>query len=76
MDHFQLNVEANHATLATHTSSTNCSVASDAGMLGSLDINRGDLTAGLGHRPVPHRHLRRRLGHVHPPRRAACSTAA
>lgn len=43
---FALNVEANHATLATHSFEHECRVASDAGKLGSLDINRGDQTVG------------------------------
>ena len=46
MDHFALNVEANHATLATHTFDHELQVASDAGKLGSIDINRGDPTVG------------------------------
>jgi len=45
-EHFQLNVEANHATLATHTFAHELQTASDAGMLGSVDINRGDATVG------------------------------
>lgn len=44
--YFQLNIEANHATLATHSFEHDLQVASDAGMLGSLDINRGDQTVG------------------------------
>lgn len=44
--HFQLNIEANHATLAAHSFEHELRVASDAGMLGSLDINRGDQTVG------------------------------
>lgn len=46
MDDFALNIEANHATLATHTWEHECRVATDAGKLGSLDINRGDQTVG------------------------------
>ena len=46
LEHFQLNIEANHATLATHSFAHELKVASDAGMLGSLDINRGDQTVG------------------------------
>lgn len=45
-DDFMLNVEANHATLAGHTFQHDLQVASDAGMLGSLDINRGDPSLG------------------------------
>ena len=44
--YFQLNIEANHATLATHSFEHDLRVASDAGMLGSLDVNRGDQTVG------------------------------
>jgi len=44
--HFKLNVEANHATLATHTFEHDMVVASTNGMLGSLDANRGDLLLG------------------------------
>jgi xylose isomerase len=46
LDHFALNIEANHATLATHTFEHDLQVSSDAGHLGSVDINRGDQTVG------------------------------
>ncbi len=46
LDHFALNIEANHATLAAHTFQHEMQVASDAGLLGSLDVNRGDPTCG------------------------------
>lgn len=39
---FKINVEANHATLAGHTFQHELQVAADAGMLGSIDANRGD----------------------------------
>ncbi|HEY5957949.1 MAG TPA: xylose isomerase [Polyangiaceae bacterium] len=39
---FKLNVEANHATLAGHSFSHELQVAADAGLLGSIDANRGD----------------------------------
>ncbi len=39
---FKLNIEANHATLANHTFAHELQVASDAGLLGSIDANRGD----------------------------------
>ena len=39
---FKLNVEANHATLAGHSFSHELQVAVDAGLLGSVDANRGD----------------------------------
>lgn len=42
LDYFKLNIEANHATLAGHTFEHELSVASCAGKLGSIDINRGD----------------------------------
>lgn len=39
---FKINIENNHATLAQHTFAHEIQMASDAGMLGSLDINQGD----------------------------------
>jgi len=39
---FKLNIEANHATLAGHSFSHELQTAADAGMLGSIDANRGD----------------------------------
>ncbi len=39
---FKLNLEVNHATLAGHTFQHEMQVAADAGMLGSIDANRGD----------------------------------
>jgi xylose isomerase len=45
-DHFKLNVEANHATLATHTFQHDLTVAAMNGMLGSVDANQGDLLLG------------------------------
>lgn len=42
MDDFKLNLEFNHATLAQHTMQHEMQVAASAGMLGSLDANRGD----------------------------------
>lgn len=39
---FKLNIETNHATLAGHTMDHELQVAADAGMLGSIDANRGD----------------------------------
>ncbi len=46
MDDFQLNLEVNHATLAQHTFQHELQVAADAGMLGSMDANRGDYQNG------------------------------
>ncbi len=43
---FKLNIEANHATLASHEFWHDLQVASDAGMLGSVDANRGDYQNG------------------------------
>jgi xylose isomerase len=45
-DHFKLNLETNHATLAGHTMLHDMIVASSAGLLGSVDANRGDLLLG------------------------------
>ncbi|MFD0961473.1 xylose isomerase [Paenibacillus chungangensis] len=45
-DHFKLNIEANHATLAGHTFEHEIAVAAMNGMLGSLDANQGDLLLG------------------------------
>ncbi len=46
IDHFKLNIEANHATLAGHTFEHELTVCSDAGKLGSIDANRGDYLLG------------------------------
>jgi xylose isomerase len=46
IDHFKLNIEANHANLAGHTFEHELTVASSAGKLGSIDINRGDNLLG------------------------------
>ncbi len=46
MDDFKLNVEVNHATLAGHTFTHELQVAADAGLLGSMDANRGDYQNG------------------------------
>lgn len=43
---FKLNIEVNHATLAGHTFEHELQCAVDAGMLGSLDANRGDVQNG------------------------------
>ena len=45
-DDFKLNIEVNHATLAQHTFQHELQVAADAGMLGSIDANRGDYQNG------------------------------
>jgi xylose isomerase len=46
MDDFKLNIEVNHATLAHHTFQHELQVAADAGVLGSIDANRGDYQNG------------------------------
>ncbi|MCL5245515.1 xylose isomerase [Cellulophaga sp. 20_2_10] len=43
---FKLNIEVNHATLAQHTMQHEMAVAAKAGMLGSIDANRGDYQNG------------------------------
>jgi xylose isomerase len=43
---FKLNLEVNHATLAGHTFQHELQVAADAGLLGSMDANRGDYQNG------------------------------
>ena len=43
---FKLNIEVNHATLAQHTMQHELAVAAKAGMLGSIDANRGDYQNG------------------------------
>jgi xylose isomerase len=46
LNDFSLNIEVNHATLAGHTMQHEMQVAVDAGMLGSMDANRGDYQNG------------------------------
>jgi xylose isomerase len=46
MNDFGLNIEVNHATLAGHTMQHELQVAADAGLLGSMDANRGDYQNG------------------------------
>ena len=43
---FKLNLEVNHATLAGHTFQHEVQVAANAGLLGSMDANRGDYQNG------------------------------
>ena len=45
-DHFKLNIETNHATLAGHTMMHELEYAAIQGALGSIDANRGDLLLG------------------------------
>jgi xylose isomerase len=46
LNDFKLNIEVNHATLAGHTFQHELQVAADAGLLGSIDANRGDYQNG------------------------------
>jgi xylose isomerase len=46
LNDFKINIEVNHATLAGHTFQHELQVAADAGMLGSVDANRGDYQNG------------------------------
>jgi len=43
---FKLNIEANHATLAGHSFAHELQICVDAGLLGSIDANRGDPQCG------------------------------
>ena len=45
-EHFKLNLETNHATLAGHTMRHELQVAAAAGALGSIDANTGDELIG------------------------------
>ncbi len=46
MDDFKLNIEANHVTLASHSFAHDLMIAAEAGLLGSIDANRGDVQNG------------------------------
>ncbi|MGZ5191030.1 MAG: xylose isomerase [Flavisolibacter sp.] len=46
LNDFKINVEVNHATLAGHTFAHELQVSADAGVLGSIDANRGDYQNG------------------------------
>jgi len=46
LNDFKLNIEVNHATLAGHTFQHELQTAVDAGLLGSIDANRGDYQNG------------------------------
>ncbi len=46
VNHFKLNIEANHATLAGHTFIHELEFCLANGILGSVDANRGDLLLG------------------------------
>jgi xylose isomerase len=46
LDHFKLNLETNHATLAGHTMMHEIDYAGGQGALGSIDANTGDMLLG------------------------------
>src|ERR1700743_201644 len=46
LNDFKLNLEVNHATLAGHTFQHELAVAAGAGLLGSIDANRGEYQNG------------------------------
>ena len=46
LEHFKLNIETNHATLAGHTMMHELDYAGHQGALGSIDANTGDLLLG------------------------------
>lgn len=46
MDHFKLNLETNHATLAGHTMMHEIDYSGAQGALGSIDANTGDMLLG------------------------------
>ena len=46
VDHFKLNIEANHGTLAGHTFHHELEFCAANGILGSVDANRGDMLLG------------------------------
>ena len=46
LNDFKINIEVNHATLAGHTFQHELQAAADAGVLGSVDANRGDYQNG------------------------------
>ncbi|MDI6400541.1 xylose isomerase [Balneolaceae bacterium ANBcel3] len=54
---FKINIEVNHATLANHTFQHELQVAADAGMLGSVDANRGDYQNGWDTDQFPVNHF-------------------
>jgi xylose isomerase len=43
---FKVNIEANHSTLAGHSFAHELQMCTDAGLLGSIDANRGDPQSG------------------------------
>ena len=46
LEDFKLNIEANHATLASHSFAHELQISADHGLLGSIDANRGDAQNG------------------------------
>ena len=45
-DEVKINIEANHATLSGHSFEHEIALAAALGLLGSLDMNRGDTLLG------------------------------
>ena len=58
---FKINVEANHATLAGHSFAHELQMCADAGLLGSVDANRGDPQNGWDDRTGKWRIHKRRF---------------
>lgn len=56
IDHFKLNLETNHATLAGHTMMHELDYAGHQGVLGSIDANTGDLLLGWDTDQFPTNH--------------------
>jgi xylose isomerase len=45
-DHFKMNIEPNHTTLAGHEYEHDCAISAAYGLLGSIDCNAGDTLLG------------------------------
>ncbi len=56
-DHFKLNIEANHATLAQHTFQHELNMSRINGALGSVDANTGDPLLGWDTDQLPYQYL-------------------
>ena len=62
----KLNIEANHAILASHSFEHDLTVASADGKLDSIDANRGDCLLGWDTAQRPRRGAREHPQPVHP----------
>ena len=51
----KVNIESNHATLSGHSFEHEIATAISLGIFGSIDMNRGDMQNGLGHRSISER---------------------